>query len=154
MAGNESLSLLSAKGLVRQFGHRRVVDGVDLTLNAGETVGLLGPNGAGKTTTFRLIAGLLRPQQGRIELAGEDVSDWPLHKRARAGLGYLAQECSLFPGMSVRENLLAAASLGGIPRKEAQSRAEELIAQLALDRVEHAFDQTLSGGERRRAARH
>ena len=151
MAGNESLSLLSAKGLVRQFGHRRVVDGVDLTLNAGETVGLLGPNGAGKTTTFRLIAGLLRPQQGRIELAGEDVSDWPLHKRARAGLGYLAQECSLFPGMSVRENLLAAASLGGIPRKEAQSRAEELIAQLALDRVQHAFDQTLSGGERRRA---
>lgn len=145
------MSLLAATGLVRRFGHRRVVDGVDLTLEAGETVGLLGPNGAGKTTTFRLIAGLLRPERGKIELAGQDVSDWPLHKRARAGLGYLAQECSLFPGMSVRENLLAAAALGGIGREEALARAEELIDQLNLERVKNSDDQTLSGGERRRA---
>ncbi|MBM64919.1 MAG: LPS export ABC transporter ATP-binding protein [Myxococcales bacterium] len=145
------MSLLLAKGLVRRFGNRRVVDGVDLTLEPGQTVGLLGPNGAGKTTTFRLIAGLLRPEQGRIEFDGKDVSDWPLHRRARAGLGYLAQECSLFPGMSVRENLLTAAALGGIRKDEARERADALLERLDLGRVEHAQDHTLSGGERRRA---
>lgn len=145
------MSLLQAKGLVRHFGNKRVVDHVDLTLEAGQTVGLLGPNGAGKTTTFRLIAGLLRPDRGQIELNGVDVSDWPLHRRARAGLGYLAQECSLFPDLTVRDNLLAAGAIGGLGKEQSRERCRELLERLELDRVSGGTDTTLSGGERRRA---
>ncbi len=144
-------ALLEARGLVRHFGERRVVDEVSLSLDSGQVLGLLGPNGAGKTTTFRMIAGLLKPDRGSVFIDGEDVTKLPLYRRAGRGLGYLAQRGGLFPGLDVRANLMVAGEIAGLAPPDARARADELIERLSLGHVSDGREQTLSGGERRRA---
>ena len=144
-------ALLRAESLVRYFGERRVVDGVNLSLDGGQVLGLLGPNGAGKTTTFRMIAGLLKPDRGAVYIDGEDVTTMPLYRRAARGLGYLAQRGGLFPGLDVHANLLVAGEIAGLSTADAGKRAAELIERLNLSHVADGKEQTLSGGERRRA---
>ncbi len=144
-------ALLEARGLVRHFGERRVVDEVSLSLDSGQVLGLLGPNGAGKTTTFRMIAGLLKPDRGSVFIDGEDVTKLPLYRRAGRGLGYLAQRGGLFPGLDVRANLMVAGEIAGLAASDARARTDELIERLNLGHVSDGREQTLSGGERRRA---
>jgi lipopolysaccharide export system ATP-binding protein len=108
---------LRARGLTRRFGARTVVDRLDLDVARGEIVGLLGPNGAGKTTTFKMVAGLLRPHGGEVSLFGAPVTGWPLWQRARAGLGYIPQEASLFRRLTVRQNIQFGAEAAGVPRR-------------------------------------
>ncbi len=142
--------VLQARGLRKRYGPRTVVDGVDLHLERGEIVALLGPNGAGKTTTFYMMVGFVRPDAGRIELSGRDVTRLPMHRRARAGLGYLAQEPSAFRRMSVRDNLMAILEFQPLSPTERRARADDLLEEFQLTRLaEHRAD-TLSGGERRR----
>lgn len=142
---------LRAKGLVKQFRGRRVVDGVDIGVAPGEVVGLLGPNGAGKTTSFNMIVGLLAPDAGVVELNGADVSKLPMHRRARLGLGYLPQESSIFRRLTVRQNLLAVLELMKVPAAQRVAKADATLADFGLTRVADSFGDTLSGGERRRA---
>jgi lipopolysaccharide export system ATP-binding protein len=141
---------LEATGLVKRYGRRRVVDGVDLRLEPGEIVALLGPNGAGKTTTFYMMVGFVGAPRGRIVLGDQDVTSWPMHRRARRGLGYLAQEPSAFRKMSVRDNLLAILEFQGISRAEQEAKAEELLDEFGLGHLARQRADTLSGGERRR----
>jgi lipopolysaccharide export system ATP-binding protein len=141
---------LSASGLVKRYGRRPVVDGVDLRLDPGEIVALLGPNGAGKTTTFYMMVGFVRPQSGRIVLGDQDVTSWPMHRRARHGLGYLAQEPSAFRKMSVRDNLLSILEFQGISREEQEAKAHDLLEEFGLGHLALQRADTLSGGERRR----
>ncbi len=139
-----------AHDLVKNYGRFRVVDGVSLAVRPGEVIGLLGPNGAGKTTTFYLITGLLRPGGGRILFDGEDVSDLPVHLRARRGVGYLAQEPSIFRKLTVRQNVLAVLETLRLPREEAERRYHLLLEDLHLLPLEDRPGTKLSGGERRR----
>ena len=144
---------LSARGLVKIYNQRRVVDGVDIVVHPGEIVGLLGPNGAGKTTTFYMIVGLVQPEQGQIQLAGKDITALPMYQRARAGLGYLPQEPSVFRKLTVRENILGVLEV--LPEYEGDldkqyRRLESLIDELNLKKVADAKALSLSGGERRR----
>lgn len=141
---------LRASGLTKRYGGRAVVDGVDLALAPGEIVALLGPNGAGKTTSFYMIVGFVRPDAGRIELGGRDVTRWPMHRRARAGLGYLAQEPSAFRRMSVRDNLLAILEFREPSRELREERAGALLDEFGLAHLATHRADTLSGGERRR----
>ena len=141
---------LAASGLVKRYGRRPVVAGVDLRLEPGEIVALLGPNGAGKTTTFYMMVGFVRPQSGTIKLGDQDVTSWPMHRRARSGLGYLAQEPSAFRKMSVRDNLLAILEFQGIPRHKQEAKAQELLEEFGLAHLATQRADTLSGGERRR----
>jgi len=141
---------LRATGLVKRYGRRTVVDGVDLRLDPGEIVALLGPNGAGKTTSFYMMVGFVRPNAGRIELGGTDVTGWPMHRRARHGLGYLAQEPSAFRRMSVRDNLLAILEFQPLSRAEQAERAAALLDEFGLAHLADHRADTLSGGERRR----
>ncbi len=141
---------LHAKDLVKKYNGRAVVNHVNLHLNPGEIVALLGPNGAGKTTSFYMMVGFIRPTTGRIFLGRDEITGWPMYKRARHGLGYLAQEPSAFRKMSVRDNLLAVLEFQGLSREEQQQRAEGLLTEFGLSSlVGHRAD-TLSGGERRR----
>jgi lipopolysaccharide export system ATP-binding protein len=149
-AASRPQRVLRAQGLVKRYGGRTVVDGVDLHLERGEIVALLGPNGAGKTTSFYMMVGFIRPDGGRISLGDEDVTRWPMHKRARAGLGYLAQEPSAFRRMSALDNLLAILEFQGIGRSEQLHRAQELLEEFQLSHLAHNRADTLSGGERRR----
>ena len=144
-------ALLEARRLVRHFGERRVVDEISLSLKAGQVLGLLGPNGAGKTTTFRIIAGLLKPDRGQVFLDGEEITRMPLHRRAALGLGYLAQRGGLFPGLDVRANLIVAGEIAGLTSAAAAERSQEMIERMKLGHVIDGREQTLSGGERRRA---
>ncbi len=141
---------LRASGLTKRYGGRAVVDGVDLTLAPGEIVALLGPNGAGKTTSFYMMVGFVRPDAGRIVLGDQDVTRWPMHRRARAGLGYLAQEPSAFRRMSVRDNLLAILEFREPSREAREERAAALLDEFGLTRLADHRADTLSGGERRR----
>ena len=141
---------LQATGLMKKYGGRKVVDGVDFLLNPGEIVALLGPNGAGKTTSFYMMVGFVRPNAGRIALGKQDITSWPMYKRARAGLGYLAQEPSAFRKMTVLENLLSILEFQPISRSEQEAKAHELLAEFGLSRLESHRADTLSGGERRR----
>jgi lipopolysaccharide export system ATP-binding protein len=141
---------LSAEGLVKSYGRHVVVDHVGLSVRPGEVVGLLGPNGAGKTTTFYLIVGLLKPQGGRIRLGDEDLTDLPVYLRARRGIGYLAQEPSIFRKLTVRQNIQAVLETLGIPRAEQRRRLESLLAELNLTALADRPGSKLSGGERRR----
>ncbi|MFO7155546.1 MAG: LPS export ABC transporter ATP-binding protein [Pseudomonadota bacterium] len=144
------LPVLRAEGLVKAFRGRRVVDDVTLEVHRGEVVGLLGPNGAGKSTSFNMIVGMIRPDEGRVYLGDRDLTREPMYRRARAGLGYLPQEASIFRKLTVRENFLAI--LEGLPisRAERLRRAEELLEEFGLQAVADARGETLSGGERRR----
>jgi len=141
---------IRTEGLTRDFGKRRVVSDVGLSVAAGEIVGLLGPNGAGKTTTFYMIVGLIQPTAGRILLRGDDVTTLPMFKRARQGIGYLPQEASVFRKMSVRENLLAVLETMPLAKKDREAQADEKLSQFGLEKIAHQKAYTLSGGERRR----
>ena len=142
---------LRAKGLVKSFRGRRVVDGVSFDVSPGEVVGLLGPNGAGKTTSFHCVVGLLVPDAGEVQLGDRDLSGLPLHQRARMGIGYLPQEPSIFRKLTVRQNFLLVLEGSALPRKKQQERADELLSEFDLLRVANSKGETLSGGERRRA---
>ncbi|MFO7264691.1 MAG: LPS export ABC transporter ATP-binding protein [Limnochordales bacterium] len=141
---------IQATGLVKAYRGRRVVNGVDLRVDRGEVVGLLGPNGAGKTTTFYMIMGLERCDAGRIELDGVDVTRLPMYKRARLGIGYLAQEASVFRKLTVEENLLAILEAVGVPPARRRERVDELLHEFGIEHVRHSYGYQLSGGERRR----
>lgn len=142
--------LLSTEGLCKSYKGRQVVNHVGLTVAPGEIVGLLGPNGAGKTTTFRMCMGMVKPDEGRIQFRGQDVTTSPIYKRARLGLGYLAQEPSVFRKLSVLDNLLAVLEVRRIPKAERIRRAEELLEEFGLTRLRESRGEVLSGGERRR----
>lgn len=145
-------SELVAAGLVKEYRNRRVVDGVSFRVRAGEVVGLLGPNGAGKTTSFSMVVGLVKPLAGSVTLDGRQLAPLPMHLRARAGLGYLPQEPSIFRKLTVRQNLLAVLELNKEMSSSARAaRAEELLGEFGLTRVAESFGDSLSGGERRRA---
>jgi lipopolysaccharide export system ATP-binding protein len=145
------VTLLQACGLVKNYGRRRVVDGVDFHVEQGEIVGLLGPNGAGKTTTFRMTCGMIEPNAGSVLLSDQVVTDWPMFRRAReGGMGYLAQESSVFRKLSVQNNLLGVMELLGINRSTRRRRCEELMEQFGITRLRKSKAMSLSGGERRR----
>ena len=141
---------LVARGLIRDYGRFRVVNDVSIQVRQGEVVGLLGPNGAGKTTSFYMIVGLLKPNSGVIELDGEDITNEPVYRRARRGLGYLAQEPSVFRRLSVRDNVLAVLETMKMTRDEREARLKQLLADLNLTGLADRQAQKLSGGERRR----
>ncbi len=136
--------------LTKSFGGRRVVDGVSVQVRSGEIVGLLGPNGAGKTTTFHMLVGLEPPDRGRVLLDGKDIGALPLYQRARLGVSYLAQEPSIFRGLTVEQNLLAILELQRLTRAQRQARARELMEELGVLHVANSRADQLSGGERRR----
>lgn len=138
------------EGLVKVYGARAVVDGVDIGIGGGEIVGLLGPNGAGKTTTFYMIVGLIAATKGRVLLNGEDITRLRMHQRARRGIGYLPQEPSVFRKLTVEENILAILEAVHVPRSERRGRLAEHIEELGLAQVAKQKAYTLSGGERRR----
>ncbi|MFP4497910.1 MAG: LPS export ABC transporter ATP-binding protein [Vulcanimicrobiota bacterium] len=136
--------------LVKIYDTRKVVDDVCLDVHKGEIVGLLGPNGAGKTTTFYMVVGLVKPFAGKVYLKGQEITKMPMHQRARLGIGYLAQEPSIFRNLTVEENLLLIWQMQGIPHKEQQEKLETLLTEFALKRVAKQKAISLSGGERRR----
>lgn len=139
-----------ARGLVKRYGKREVVRGVDIAVEGGEIVGLLGPNGAGKTTSFYMIVGLVPVTAGRVALDGVEISRYPMHRRARMGIGYLPQEPSIFRKLSVEDNLLAIAETLALKGGQRRERVEALLAELNLVGVRGQMAYTLSGGERRR----
>lgn len=142
--------LLSTKGLVKQYGERRVVNGASLYVNAGEVVGLLGPNGAGKTTTFNMVVGIISPDEGSVRFLGNDITKKPMHQRARLGIGYLTQEPSVFRKLTVEQNILAILETCKISSKERDVRLKYLLEELDLTRLAKSRAYTLSGGEKRR----
>ncbi|MBN2578574.1 MAG: LPS export ABC transporter ATP-binding protein [Pirellulales bacterium] len=143
--------MLEVHGLVKIYGSRRVVDGVDFRVDQGEIVGLLGPNGAGKTTCFRMTCGMIVPNAGNVILDGVDVTKWPMYRRAReGGMGYLAQESSVFRKLSVEKNLLGVMEMLGFDRKTRHRRCDELLDQFDITRLRKSKAVSLSGGERRR----
>lgn len=139
-----------ATELVKQYHGRRVVDGVSVDVQRGEVVGLLGPNGAGKTTTFYMIMGLVQPNGGTVQLGKDNIAQWPMHKRARAGLGYLAQEPSVFRKLTVEDNIKAVLELLPLTNAQRKERVEELLGDLDLAHKRYSTGISLSGGERRR----
>ncbi len=141
---------LRAHNLVKIYRGRRVVDGVSLEMSAGEIVGLLGPNGAGKTTTFYMIVGLVRPNDGQVWLDDREITRLPMHARARMGIGYLAQEPSVFRKLTVEDNLRLVMQLQGLPEKQIRQRIDELLEEFHIAHLRHMRGYVLSGGERRR----
>ena len=148
--GTDARDGLVAEGLVRYYGKWRVVSDVTMNVSRGEVVGLLGPNGAGKTTTFYMVVGLLRPTQGTIWFNGKDITGEPMYRRARMGLGYLAQEPSIFRRLTVRENIVAILETMKLPRADRERRLAELLEDLNLTHLADRQAHKLSGGERRR----
>lgn len=145
------MPLLEARGLVKWFRTRRVVNGVELQVNRSEIVGLLGPNGAGKTTTFRMICGLIAPNQGEVYLNDAEVTAWPMYRRCRDGrMGYLAQESSIFRKLTVEQNLTSIMELLGMGRKERRQKCDELLERFDITKLRKSKAGKLSGGERRR----
>jgi len=144
-------SSLSAENLKKTYRGRTVVNGVTVRVTPGEVVGLLGPNGAGKTTTFYMISGLIRPSGGSVLLDGNDITGWPIHRRARAGIGYLPQESSIFRGLSVDDNILAVMESVGVKKRDREGRLLELKESMGITRLGRTLGGSLSGGERRRA---
>ena len=147
---NNDTLLVSAEHLVKTYHGRTVVNDVSVCIRPGEVVGLLGPNGAGKTTSFYMIMGLIRPDSGKITFRGEDITKMPMYKRARLGMGYLAQEPSIFRKLTVEENIMAILETLAISGKERKARLEALLEELELTRLRKQKAMTLSGGERRR----
>jgi lipopolysaccharide export system ATP-binding protein len=141
---------LATESVAKQYGRRRVVNDVSIEVNGGEIVGLLGPNGAGKTTTFYMIVGMIRPNAGAIRLDGEDITQMPMYKRARRGIGYLPQEPSIFRGLSVEDNLMAVLEAMPYERSERKAALEGLLRQLDIAHIRKSLGYQLSGGERRR----
>lgn len=142
--------MILATNLAKRYGRRKVVDNVDFQVERGEVVGLLGPNGAGKTTCFYMIVGLIRPQQGQVSLDHQDITRLPMHRRARLGIGYLAQEASVFRKMTVEENILSILEVIKCPRNQREERLESLLQEFHIEHVRRQKGVSLSGGERRR----
>jgi lipopolysaccharide export system ATP-binding protein len=141
---------IEAQGLVKAYKGRRVVDGVSFSFEQGQVVGLLGPNGAGKTTTFYMITGLVRPNEGQVKFDDHLVTKWPMFKRARAGVGYLAQESSLFRRLSVEDNIRLVLEMNGASKRATNEKIEELAEELHIKKIIKSMGGVLSGGERRR----
>lgn len=141
---------LRADNLIKIYKKRKVVNDVSLHVQQGEIVGLLGPNGAGKTTSFYMIVGLIKPNEGNIFLEDEDITPLPMYKRAQLGIGYLAQEPSVFRKLTVEENIMAVLEMTKLPRKEQKEKMESLLEEFSLTHVRKNIGQVLSGGERRR----
>lgn len=146
---NTKLSLF-ADSIIKQYGPKKVVDDISITVRQGEIVGLLGPNGAGKTTTFYSIVGLIKPDSGAIYLGEKNITKLPMYKRARLGIGYLAQEASVFRNLSVRDNILAVLEGSSLNKKEQIEKTEKLLNEFSLKEIENNMGMVLSGGERRR----
>jgi lipopolysaccharide export system ATP-binding protein len=138
------------KNLVKRYRNKTVVKRVSIEVEQGEIVGLLGPNGAGKTTTFYMIVGLIAPNSGNIYIDDVEITKEPVYKRARMGIGYLAQEASVFRKLSVEDNLLAVLEMSDMPKEEQKERAETLLKEFGLDKIRKSLGIQLSGGERRR----
>ena len=141
---------LRGEGLLKVYQKRRVVDDIDISVTQGEIVGLLGPNGAGKTTTFYMIVGLIPPDRGKVFLDEDDLTDVPMYRRARQGVGYLAQEPSVFRKLTVEQNVKAILETRRLPKEEEAARLEELLEELSLGHLRRNKAYSLSGGERRR----
>lgn len=141
---------LHAKNLVKKYKKRTVVNHISVEVEQGEIVGLLGPNGAGKTTTFYMIVGLIKPNEGNIYLDDEDITGLAMYKRAKRGIGYLAQEASVFRKLTVEENIMAVLEMRDIPKAEQKRKTEELLEEFSLTHVRKNLGMVLSGGERRR----
>jgi lipopolysaccharide export system ATP-binding protein len=141
---------LHTKDLVKRYHTRTVVDHVSIEVEEGEIVGLLGPNGAGKTTSFYMIVGLIKPNDGKVLLDDEDITSLPVYKRARRGIGYLAQEPSVFRNMSVEDNIKAVLEMSGLSKQEQSERLESLLEEFGLNKIRKSKGIQLSGGERRR----
>ncbi len=144
------MALLEARKLVKSYRQRRVVDEVGFQVDPGEIVGLLGPNGAGKTTSFRMVVGMVRPDEGAVYLEDKDITRLPIYKRARRGIAYLPQEPSVFRRMTVEDNLLAVLETIRMSRADRRARMNQLIDDLELEKVRGSRAEVLSGGERRR----
>lgn len=142
--------LLQTDKLVKIYGGRAVVNGVDINVKRGEIVGLLGPNGAGKTTSFYMIVGLVRPNSGRVFFEGKDVTGMPMYQRARAGMGYLPQEESIFRKLTVEQNIMAVLETTKLSKAARKARCEELLHQFGIEHIAKNEALTLSGGEKRR----
>lgn len=147
---NTERLVLRTEGLVKTYGKRTVVNDVSFDVKQGEIVGLLGPNGAGKTTSFYMTTGLVVPNDGRIFLGGLEITNYPVYKRARAGIGYLAQEASVFRKMSVEDNIASVLELTGKPKEYQKEKLESLLSEFRLQKVRKNLGDRLSGGERRR----
>ena len=148
--GNDGCMVLRTDGLVKKYGKRTVVNNVSFNVKQGEIVGLLGPNGAGKTTSFYMTTGLVVPNGGSIFLNDEEITKYPVYKRARAGIGYLAQEASVFRKLSVEDNIASVLELTGKPKEYQREKLESLIEEFRLQKVRKNLGDRLSGGERRR----
>ena len=144
------MALFHAEDLTKYYGRKAVVDHISLSVDPGEIVGILGPNGAGKTTAFRMSIGMIRPNEGRVYCEDQEVTGWPMYRRARAGMGYLAQQPSVFQRMTVEDNLLAVLEMQGMSRNERRERAYDMLEEFSLQHVTDHLARTLSGGERRR----
>jgi len=144
------VTTLTGQKLAKRYGVRDVVRDIDLEVRQGEVVGVLGPNGAGKTTTFYMLAGIITPTRGQVTLDGMDITRWPLHKRARLGMSYLPQESSIFRKLTVRQNLQLILEYSGLSRDEQQRKADRLLDELGIARLQDQLAAYLSGGERRR----
>ena len=142
--------VLRTDHLFKKYGKRTVVNDVSIEVKQGEIVGLLGPNGAGKTTTFYMATGLVTPNSGKIFLNNEDITNFPVYKRAQRGIGYLAQEASVFRKMSVEDNIIAVLEMTKLSKLEQKEKLETLISEFNLEQVRHNIGDRLSGGERRR----
>ncbi len=142
--------MLRVSDLKKRYGKKIVVDGVNLELKKGEIVGLLGPNGAGKTTTFHMITGMIQPNKGRISLGEEDITDLPMYKRARKGIGYLAQEPSIFSKLTVEDNLRLVLEMTSLPKTVQKEKLEKILEDLSITAIRKSKGYNLSGGERRR----
>ena len=141
---------LRAEHLVKKYKKRKVVNDISVTVKTGEIVGLLGPNGAGKTTSFYMIVGLIKPNEGHIYLNDEDVTELPMYQRAKRGIGYLAQEASVFRKLSVEDNILAVLEMTKLSKQAQKEKCESLLEEFSLTHVRKNLGQVLSGGERRR----
>ena len=142
--------ILRAENIQKVYGSRKVVKGISLEVQQGEIIGLLGPNGAGKTTSFYMIVGMIKPNAGNIYLNDEDITKYPMYKRAQKGIGYLAQEASVFRKLSVEDNIMSVLQFTGLSKKEQKIKLESLIEEFNIDRVRKNRGDLLSGGERRR----
>lgn len=142
--------VLRVEGLVKRYGKRTVVNNVSFNVRQGEIVGLLGPNGAGKTTSFYMTTGLIVPDGGKIFLGDTDITSYPVYKRARKGIGYLAQEASVFRKMTVEDNIMSVLQMTGKPKDYQKEKLESLIREFSLEKVRENMGDRLSGGERRR----
>jgi lipopolysaccharide export system ATP-binding protein len=150
MSEDVTRSVLRTENLVKRYGPRTVANHVSIDVKQGEIVGLLGPNGAGKTTTFYMTTGLITPNEGKIFLDGVDITSYPVYRRAKAGIGYLAQEASVYRKMTVEDNILATLQMTNLSEEEQKERLESLIAEFRLSKVRKNLGDRLSGGERRR----